>query len=116
MADTAHAGNSTRIHWGGAASNTDIHLEVYKNQVDTAFQYNALFTNLSTQRTTVPFQLTAARRRLADVATLIIRLLEFQLTAARRRLEMVWCSLRFIISFQLTAARRRRGGKNREAV
>ena len=54
MADTAHAGNSTRIHWGGAASNTDIHLEVYKNQVDTAFQYNALFTHLSTQRTTVP--------------------------------------------------------------
>ena len=54
MANTAHAGNSTRIHWGGAASNTDIHLEVYKNQVDTAFQYNALFTSLSTQRTTVP--------------------------------------------------------------
>ena len=54
MANTAHAGNSTRIHWGGAASNTDIHLEVYKNQVDTAFQYNALFTHLSTQRTTVP--------------------------------------------------------------
>ena len=54
MAGTAHAGNSTRIHWGGAASNTDIHLEVYKNQVDTAFQYNALFTHLSTQRTTVP--------------------------------------------------------------
>ena len=54
MANTAHAGNSTRIHWGGAASDTDIHLEVYKNQVDTAFQYNALFTHLSTQRTTVP--------------------------------------------------------------
>ena len=54
MASTAHAGNSTRIHWGGAASDTDIHLEVYKNQVDTAFQYNALFTHLSTQRTTVP--------------------------------------------------------------
>lgn len=54
MAGTAHAGNSTRIHWGGAQSDTDIHLEVYKNQVDTAFQYNALFTHLSTQRTTVP--------------------------------------------------------------
>ena len=25
MAGTAHAGNSTRIHWGGAQSNTDIH-------------------------------------------------------------------------------------------
>lgn len=50
MANTAYAGNSTRPHWGGADSDVDIHLEVYQNEVDTRFQYQAIFKSLSTQR------------------------------------------------------------------
>lgn len=50
MANTAYAGNLTRPHWGGAASDVDIHLEVYQNEVDTRFQYQALFLGLSSQR------------------------------------------------------------------
>lgn len=50
MANTAYAGNLTRPHWGGAGSNVDIHLEVYQNEVDTAFQYSAIFTGMSAQR------------------------------------------------------------------
>lgn len=52
MADNIYAGNLTRPHWGGANSDTDIHLEVYQNEVDTAFQYSAIFTGLSAQRST----------------------------------------------------------------
>lgn len=50
MANTDYAGNLTRPHWGGAASDVDIHLEVYQNEVDTRFQYQALFMSLSSQR------------------------------------------------------------------
>lgn len=50
MANTAYAGNLTRPHWGGAASDVDIHLEVYQNEVDTRFQYQAIFLSLSSQR------------------------------------------------------------------
>lgn len=50
MANTAYAGNLTRPHWGGAASDVDIHLEVYQNEVDSKFQYQALFLGLSSQR------------------------------------------------------------------
>lgn len=52
MANTAYAGNLTRPHWGGADSDVDIHLEVYQNEVDTRFQYQAIFLGLSTQRST----------------------------------------------------------------
>ncbi len=50
MANTAYAGNLTRPHWGGAQSDVDIHLEVYQNEVDTRFQYQAIFLSLSSQR------------------------------------------------------------------
>ena len=50
MANTAYAGNSSRAHWGGAASDVDQHLEVYQSEVDTRFQYMALFRGLSQQR------------------------------------------------------------------
>lgn len=52
MAATEYAGNLTRPHWGGADSDVDIHLEVYQNEVDTRFQYQAIFLGLSTQRST----------------------------------------------------------------
>ena len=52
MANTAYTGNLTRPHFGGAASDVDIHLEVYQNEVDTRFQYQAIFLGLSTQRST----------------------------------------------------------------
>jgi hypothetical protein len=52
MADTAYTGNLSRPHWGGAASDVDIHLEVYQNEIDSRFQYQALFLGLSTQRST----------------------------------------------------------------
>ncbi|WMX18816.1 Major capsid protein [Escherichia phage vB_EcoP_PAS7] len=52
MADTAYTGNSTRPHWGGASSDVDIHLEVYQNEVDSRFEYQALFLGLSSQRST----------------------------------------------------------------
>ena len=50
MADTIYKPNLTRPNWGGAASDVDIHLEVYQNEVDTRFQYQALFLGLSSQR------------------------------------------------------------------
>lgn len=50
MANTVYAGNLTRPHWGGAASDVDIHLEVYKDEVDSQFEYNAIFRGLSSQR------------------------------------------------------------------
>lgn len=42
--------NASRPHWGGAASTTDQHLEIYQGDIDTRFQYNAIFLQLSTQR------------------------------------------------------------------
>ena len=50
MTATAYAGNTSRPHWGGANSDIDIHLEIYDNEVDTRFQYMAMFRALSTQR------------------------------------------------------------------
>ncbi|UXF57320.1 major capsid protein [Vibrio phage vB_VpP_HA1] len=52
MADTSYKPGLTRPHWGGAASDEDIHLEVYQNEVDTRFQYAAMFRGLSAQRST----------------------------------------------------------------
>ena len=52
MADTIYQGNLSRPHWGGPNSDADIHLEVYQNEVDTAFQYSAIFTSLAAQRST----------------------------------------------------------------
>ena len=50
MANHAYAGNTTRVHWAGADSDIDVHLEIYQNEVDTRFQYSAIFLGLSTQR------------------------------------------------------------------
>lgn len=50
MADTIYQGNLTRPHWAGAASDVDVHLEVYQNEIDTRFQYQAIFLGLSAQR------------------------------------------------------------------
>lgn len=50
MANTAYTGYTSRPHWGGAASSVDQHLEVYQSEVDTRFQYMALFRGLSQQR------------------------------------------------------------------
>ena len=47
MANTAYTGNTSRPHWGGANSDVDQHLEVYQSEVDTRFQYMALFRGLS---------------------------------------------------------------------
>lgn len=48
MADTAYVPNLTKPHWGGPASDADIHLEVFDGALDTAFQYNAFFRSNST--------------------------------------------------------------------
>ena len=53
------------------------------------------------------FQLTAARRRLADKSLGSFAINTFQLTAARRRLEFWLIYLGVVAAFQLTAARRR---------
>lgn len=50
MVATVYAGNTTRPHWGGADSDVDQHLEIYDGEVDTRFQYNAIFLSLSSQR------------------------------------------------------------------
>lgn len=50
MTATVYAGNNTRVHYGGANSDVDIHLEMYQNEVDSRFQYNAIFLSLSSQR------------------------------------------------------------------
>jgi len=52
MANTIYNGATTKVHLGGANSDQDIHLEVYKNEVDTRFQYEAIFKGLSSQRST----------------------------------------------------------------
>lgn len=48
MADTDYIGGLTRPHWGGPASDADIHLEVFDGALDTAFVYNAFFRSNST--------------------------------------------------------------------
>jgi hypothetical protein len=50
MANTAYFGNTTKVHMGGAGSDVDVHLEIYDGEVDTRFQYQAIFKSLSTQR------------------------------------------------------------------
>lgn len=50
MANHAYAGATSRPHWGGAASDIDIHLEIYQNEVDTVFRYNSVFQAWSAQR------------------------------------------------------------------
>lgn len=50
MANTEWSATMTRPHWGGAASDQSIHLEVYDAIVESKFQYNAMFRSLSTQR------------------------------------------------------------------
>ena len=50
MANTAYTGNTSRPHWGGASSDVDIHLEIYDGEVDTRFQYQAIFRGMSQQR------------------------------------------------------------------
>jgi hypothetical protein len=48
--NTYYAPNTTRPHWGGAASDIEQHIELYEGGVDTAFKYNQIFGSLSTQR------------------------------------------------------------------
>lgn len=50
MPATSWATALTRPHWAGAGADVDQHLEVYNNEVDTRFQYNAIFRSLSAQR------------------------------------------------------------------
>lgn len=50
MANTIYNGNTTKVHWAGANSDVDQHLEIYQGEVDTRFQYQAIFLSLSTQR------------------------------------------------------------------
>ena len=47
---TFYAGNTTRPHWGGAASNIDQHLEMYDGIRDGKFEATSIFTALSAQR------------------------------------------------------------------
>lgn len=47
---TFYAGNTTRPHWGGAASTVDQHLEKYDGLRDTRFEYNSQFVALSAQK------------------------------------------------------------------
>lgn len=49
---TFYAGNTTRPHWGGAASNIDQHLEKYDGIRDSKFVYTSMFVGLSAQRST----------------------------------------------------------------
>lgn len=49
---TAYAGNTTRPHWGGAASDKDQHLEKYDGIRDSRFEYVSQFHTLSAQRST----------------------------------------------------------------
>ena len=50
MAATAYANALTRPNWGGPNSDDDQHLEVYQSEIDSRFQYDALFRQFSTQR------------------------------------------------------------------
>lgn len=43
MTSTSYNGYNTRPHWGGAAANTDIHLEIFEGEIDTAFGYQSFF-------------------------------------------------------------------------
>lgn len=48
MANTPYASDLTRVHWSGADSDTDIHLEIFEGDVDTGFLYNSFFRSNST--------------------------------------------------------------------
>lgn len=50
MADTSWKPALSRPHWAGAAATVDEHLEIYDGEVDTRFQYSAIFKGFSTQR------------------------------------------------------------------
>lgn len=50
MANTSWQPNLTRPHWAGADATIDQHLEIYDGEVDTRFQYNAIFRGFSAQR------------------------------------------------------------------
>ena len=50
MTATAYASALTRPQWGGPNSDDDQHLEVYQSEIDSRFQYAAIFRQLSTQR------------------------------------------------------------------
>ena len=50
MANTIYNGVSTRPQWGGASANTDIHLEIFEGEIDTAFQYQSFFRSNSNFR------------------------------------------------------------------
>lgn len=59
MADTkwgpvGPTGGLTRNHWAGDLATIDIHLEEYEGLVDGRFQYQALFTEFTTERSTAP--------------------------------------------------------------
>jgi hypothetical protein len=50
MADTPYKAQLTRVHWAGADATTDEHLEVYLSEVESRFEYNAIFRAFSTER------------------------------------------------------------------
>ena len=50
MADTVWKSALTRPHWAGANATVDEHLEIYDGEVETRFQYYAIFLGLSAQR------------------------------------------------------------------
>lgn len=52
MANTPFAAQNTKVHMGGANQTVDQHLELYRNELDTRFQYQALFQQFSRQVST----------------------------------------------------------------
>lgn len=68
MADTPYKAANTRIHWAGANADTDIHLEMYQNIVDTKFEYRSLFRGLVPSRSTADRSNTVRLDRLGAAA------------------------------------------------
>lgn len=47
MTATTYDSYNTRPHWAGASRDTDIHLEIYNNDIESAFLYNSVFRSMT---------------------------------------------------------------------
>jgi len=68
MANTDYNAVSSRPHWGGAASDVDIHLEIFDGEIDTSFMYNSFFRSNSGFRSVMDRSNTARIDRMGSLS------------------------------------------------
>ena len=106
-------GNAVSTHSRPKAAGENFDYISFWSTVSTHSRPKAAGPFLSPRLPISPFQLTAARRRLAAHSSEAAHPQQFQLTAARRRLDGTLLHGGQELMFQLTAARRRLGEQTR---